>query len=250
MGLQLADIENDPLVKSTMQAYREAFAEEYTDPDFQPQDRHMMPQLDNPAFKTLAGIDELDSISAAVLSASHFNGLIPFERVRDRLDKDVAAALEILNADVSDDPEAVFKTKNPHVLKVLVATLAGVSATDELKEIVGQMYPGELQMEAVASCHTLCELTDRLLEDGRWKDLPPKLVDKYVEGLENVADIMPSRMFKRVLKLYAQDMKTEIAKAAAEEMLSQSLPPQVDPESRFEQLKVNARKFKPFNPGT
>jgi hypothetical protein len=250
MGLQLADVENDPLVQKTMQAFQDAIDEEYPDADFKPQSRHMVPQLDHPGFKILAEADALDSVSAAVLAASHFDVVISLDRVEDRLDKEVADVLrELQGGALSGDPDALFGSDNPRVIKLLVAIVAGTTTSDELKDMAGQMHPSELRMQLGDAAEVLAALSEKMVDTGLCRELPPKLMDKFIEGVDNIANLMPGRVFKKAMREVGQELRTEMAKAAAEELTSLSTPPQVDPDSRFEQLKDNARKFKPFKPG-
>src|SRR5688572_16489821 len=110
MGLQLADVENDPLVKDTVKVFRDAIKEIYKDRDYGPDDRRLVPQFDNPLLRVLIETDSLDSVSAAVLSADHLLGWVSVNDLKTKLDPDVAGILELFHG---DGPEALLESKNP-----------------------------------------------------------------------------------------------------------------------------------------
>src|SRR4051812_19361729 len=128
MGLQLADVENDPLVKETLQILRDAIVEKYKGNEYGPQARHLEMQLDNPLFKLLADTDCLDPVSAAVLATDHLRSLIEIDDVEPKLNPDVAEVMKVMAGDRDEGPEALLKSKNPLVFKLLVAAITqGIS---------------------------------------------------------------------------------------------------------------------------
>jgi hypothetical protein len=242
MGLQLADVENDPLVKDTVKVFRDAIQEAYKDRDYGPSDSRFAPQLDNPLFRILAETDSLDSVSAAVLSADHLVGWIPAHEVQAKLNPDVAEILELFHG---DGPEALLESKNPVAMKLLVATLSAATTGPEFQQMLAEAEPMELRMAMGEIGSLATEVAERISEERRWQALPPKLLDRYLEGLSNIATATPGKTQKRVFGLVIADLKTDIAKAEAEAIAAKEPPPvAIDPESPFEKLKNDARKFK------
>lgn len=242
MGLQLADVENDPLVKDTVKVFRDAITEAYKDRNYGPDDRRFAPQLDNPLFQLLAESDGLDSLSAAVLSADHLVGWISVQDVQAKLHPQVAELLELFHG---DGPEALLESRNPVALKLLVATLVGATTGEEFKAMLAEADPMELRMAMSQIGGLVTDVAESLTEERRWQVLPPKLLDKYLEGLSNIVDATPGKTQKRVINMIIADLKTDIAKAEAEAIAAKEPPPvKLDPDSPFEKLKNDARKFK------
>ncbi|MEZ0223059.1 MAG: hypothetical protein ACAH83_00770 [Alphaproteobacteria bacterium] len=242
MGLQLADVENDPLVKDTLKVFSDAVAEVYKDRDYGPSARHLSPQLDNPLFRVLVETDSLDSVSAAVLSTDHLVGWISVDAVESKLHPEVTKVLKLFH---SDGPEALLESNNPAALKLLVATISAATTGEEFKQMLAEAEPTELRIAMGEIGGIATDLAETLTEDRRWQALPPKLLERYLEGLSNIATATPGKMQKRVMSLIIADLKTDIAKAEAEAIAAKEPPAvAIDPESPFEKLKNDARKFK------
>lgn len=242
MSLQLADVENDPLVKDTLKAFRDAIQVIYKDRDYAPDERRLAPQLDNPLFRLLVETDSLDSVSAAVLSADHLVGWVSVEEIETKLNPAVAEILKLFHG---DGPEALLESRNPVALKMLVATLSAATTGEEFKEMLAEAEPMELRMAMGEIGGLATDVAERLTEERRWQALPPKLLDRYLEGLSNIVTATPGKTQKRVINLIIADLKTDMAKAEAEAIAAKEPPPvKVDPESQFEKLKNDARKFK------
>ncbi|TAL27562.1 MAG: hypothetical protein EPN97_16990 [Alphaproteobacteria bacterium] len=245
MGLQLADVENDPLVKDTLKVFTDAIREDYAGNDYGPKGAALAPKFDNPVFRLLLETDSLDSVSAAVLSADHLLGWVPVEKVEKKLNPEVAELIALFRGDRGEGPEVLLEAKNPLAMKLLVATLAVATTGEEFMEMKAEADPMELRMAMAEIGSFVTDVAERLTEERRWQALPPKLLDKYLEGLANVVDATPGKTQKRVINLIIADLKTDMAKAEAEAIAAKEPPPvKVDPESQFEKLKNDARKFK------
>ena len=242
MGLQLADVENDPLVKDTLKVFSDAVAEVYKDRDYGPDVGRLSPQLDHPLFKVLLETDSLDSVSAAVLSANHLVSWIPVDAIETKLHPEVAEVLRLFDG---NGPEELMDSNNPIAMKLLVATLSAATTGEEFKEMVAEAEPAQLRVTMAEISGLATDVAERLSEERRWQALPPKLLDKYLEGLSNIVTATPSKMQKRVINMIIADLKTDIAKAEAEAIAAKEPPAvAIDPESPFEKLKNDARKFK------
>lgn len=241
MGLQLSDVEKDPLVQKTLAVFTEAIKASYGE-DFASK---LTPELDLPPLKVLADMDALDSVSATVLSVGHLSSYVSLSDIAQDLDKDVAAAMLLMEQEMSTGPEELLASGNPVVLKLMIAAFSGAANSDLLKEMQQELPPSEFRNSFGELGDLVAEIADHLTQQKAWKDVPPKLLDAFVETVDRLAVIAPGRLQKRVLTEIAQELKIEIAKGASDDITLASAPPQIDPASPFAQLKANARKFKP-----
>jgi hypothetical protein len=246
MGLQKDDILSDPLVVETLRIIREDGVpavykrmDGFKLPEFDPED------CGHPALAVLLETDSLDSTSAAVLVAESLGGMVDFSAVESKLDREVSGALKLMRADeMIFDADAIVRAKNPTALKLAVATVAGMLTGPEFLEMKAQADPMEIKVAMVQIGGLVTDMAERLCEDKAWAVLPPRLLDRYLDGMTELAGMSGSRVQKRVINEIIQELKTQVAKGTAEEIV-ETTPPQIDPNSKFEQLKDRAKKFKP-----
>jgi hypothetical protein len=246
MGLKREEIENDPLVKQTLKVCADFLRGQYgRDAD---DTRELIPPMEEiPGARVLLALDEMDPVCASVLVVTPLMTILPIEEIEDKLDPAVADALKQFTLDLADGPEALLASGNPHVLKLLVATIAGSVDADTLREMRAGMHASDVREMTSEVTDIIVAIGEHLTEGDRWKALSPKLLDCYLEGIDNLASVTPGRFQKRVLGELAREVKEHVAKGVADEITAASAAnaPQIDPESKFEQLKNSARKFKP-----
>lgn len=242
MGLQLTEMENDPVVKQTLKAYHGALTGGRGGDDI----GDMIPPVEEmPGVKALVKADALDSVSAAILAVGPLTRIISVDDIEDQLDPRVADTLRVMNGPVEDGPGSLLVSGNPFVLKILVATVAGATAKDELTEMISGMYQEDQRAAVGDLSEFIVVLGEHMMETQRLAEIPPKLMDQFIEGIDNLAGVARDRMHKRVLADIGRELKAEVTKAAAAEITAAAPAPAIDPDSPFELLKKNARKFKP-----
>ena len=242
MGLQIADLKDDPIVRQTLKAFSEALS---GDEGGGEADYPMPPVDDMPGVRALLETDALDSVCAAVLSVGPLTHIISVDDIEKKLDPRVAETLRLLDGDATGGPEELLKAGNPHILKLLVASIAGSTDKDELRGMASHGDPMEIKMMANDLSDFILAISEHMIDNGAVKDIPPKLMDKFIEGIGNLSAITPSRTHKRVLTDITRELKEAVVKAAAVEVTVLTAPPVIDPASPFEKLKNDARKFKP-----
>ena len=247
MGLQLADIGNDPLVKETLAIFMEAVDESAPESEWsrRPPREYLEPDLENPIFKILAETDALDSATAAGLACEHLLNWASLESVEKKLQPDVLEVIKFMNNEQGVAPEELVAKATPTGLKLLIASFAASTTSDDFKQMLAEAHPVELRMALSEISGLMTDIADRMLEDKSWQAIPPKLLDRYMDGMANLANATPGRAQKRFINMLISDLKTDVAKTAAAEIAALTPAPVIDPESPFVQLKNNARKFKP-----
>jgi hypothetical protein len=243
--MQKADIDTDPLVMETVKIFRDSIAAKFPD-------RVNLDQLivesaaqDSPVLNILAETDSLDPVTAAVIVTEHYAGWIDQADIGPKLNPEVAALFKLMQGDelLAAGPAALVDSENPAALKLVVASMAAMTTGKEFAEMKVEAHPMELKMVLTEIGGIVTDLAERLSEDRKWEQLPPRLLDRYIEGMGNLAELSTSKTQKRVMNEIIQGLKTEVAKAAAQD-LAEAKPPQLDPASPFIQLKEQAKKFK------
>lgn len=248
MSLQKSDILSDPLVQETVKVFQEAIAEKYKDKEYGPRPEYLVPRIDdedgNPVLGVLAATDSLDPVSAAVMVSEQYASWVDVSEVKGKLNKDVAETLELMHSEsMMMGPEAVINSGNPYALKLMVAMVTGITTGEEFEELK-QAGP-EAAMMVGQIMGPLTDLADHLSEDGNWKAVPPKLLERYMEGLEALSELSNSKTQKRVINSIITTLKEEIAKDNAAQMTEPAAPSaQPAPDSPFVQLKDQAKKLK------
>lgn len=249
MSMQKSDILADPLVQETVKVFRDAIAEKYQGKEYGPRPEYLEPRIDdeydgNPVLTILAETDSLDSISAAVMVSEQYRSWVSISDVKGKLNKDVADTLELMESEaMMMSPEALIKSGNPYALKMAIAMVTGITTGEEFEEMKQAGPEGAMMIGQIMG--PLTDLADHLSEDGNWKALPPKLLDRYIEGLESLKDLSNSKTQKRVITEIISTLKEEIAKDNAAQMTEPSTPSaQPAPDSPFVQLKDQAKKLK------
>lgn len=243
--MQKSDIDADPLVQETLKVFKETIEESYKDPNFLDRVLSAEEKNDNPVLDLLAETDALDSVIAAVVVADRFRGWIELSRVAPKLDGEVAAVLKLLDNEdfLVSGPAALLDSGNPAALKLVIATVASMMTGKEFEEMKADANPVEMKMALAQVGGLMTDLAEQLSESGKWAQLPPRLLDRYLDGMTNLADLSTSKAQKRVMTEVIQDLKAEVAKATAQE-IAEKTPAQIDPNSPFAQLRQQAKKFK------
>lgn len=248
--MQVSEVENDPLVKETLQIYVDAIKEQYKDKEYGPQDLDRYLELDmqhSPMFKVMADMDCLDSVTAAVLATERVRGWIDDRQIMTKLNKDVAEVLRVMRDEddlMEEGPMALLDVKNPVARNIALAGMMQMFTGEEFEEIKAEAPAGEIQMMVGQAGTIVADLAEKMIENKSWESLPPKLVDKFIEGMQNLHDLSTSKTGKRLMQGVMQDLKEAIAKGTAVEIAEPAPAVQIDPNSPFAQLKGQAKKFK------
>jgi hypothetical protein len=95
-----------------------------------------------------------------------------------------------------------------------------------------------------AAAGNVVALAEGLMETGMWREMPPKLLDKFIESMENVKFLCDSGVLKRGIASAVSSLKVTIAEGNAQEM-TEVRAPCVDPSSQYMAMKHVARtKFR------
>ena len=246
MAMQKSDILSDLLVQNTAGAFRETILEKYKGNEYGPSAESLEARLDkdNPLIDILAETDSLEPVIAAVLIAEQYAGYTDINDVLPKLDKEVGAALKLLQSEeVMSGPQALISSGNPVALKFAVGMIASLTSGEEFEEMKAEASPAELGMMMGQITGPVTDLAEHLSEGDNWKALPPKLLERYIETVETLAALSTSKTQKRVMTSIVDELKASIAKANTIELI-ETTAPKIDPDSPFVQLQNQAKKLK------
>lgn len=199
-SLRLGDVLNDPLVQETIAAIGS-----------QPGSRDI---FGNPALAALADADTLDSVTAAALIAVG-------ARADSRgLPRPVREAVEILSSPAVAylGPLAMFESDNPAVHKIGLASVAAGLSGRELQRAQNDLSGRRFREEMTEVIEASLMMIDRVIESGTWKDMSPKLIDRFTDGLQNLKPLAGGKTRQRLIDISVQALKAEVAKGAAAEI--------------------------------
>lgn len=248
MGMQKSDIATDAIVVQTVQAFKDAIAERYKDSNFNPVGNDGIEDMlaeQQPLVDMLAETDSLDSVTASVALAMHLVNYVDLSAVAPQLDARVATLVKLMNSDeMAAGPQALIAANDPAATKIGVAMITAMLSGEEIETLKTEADPGELAMFLGTVAAPVMDFAEHLAESGHVKELSPLLVDRFVGVLDGINEMTTSRIQKRMLTEIAQQLKTAVAKAAAEDIAAPAPAREIDPSSPFVQLKDQARKLK------
>lgn len=196
---------------------------------------------ENPIMKVMLETGCLDPLAvSAVLAGENdtlfHSGALP-PPVQEVLDLSRATRVR------EEGPGHIFTARNASALCVVLAEFSSEVTGDAYSKLLDRHDFSELKPHIDAGAHNVVALADGMIETGMLRDISPKLLDKFIEGMENVRQMAESSVLKRGIASAVQSLKAAIAETAAEELTSAA--PRIDPNSPYEQMKQLAKtKFK------
>lgn len=225
MRIQDTAVWNSPLVQETIAAIGDAG--EIT----QAEDVN-----ENPVMRVLMETECLDPLVIGV-------ALADCRYVTSDLPQPVQETLELVNIDrIKEEGVAhLFAAGTPAPLCIILAGLAAESTGDAFREAMAGYDAKEMRPYVNSAADTVIGLADGLVDSGLWQQVPPRLVDKFLESAANIRGLLESPSRRKVLDTAVSDLKLAIAQATAAEMTGDACPPRIDPASQYEVCKNLAK---------
>jgi hypothetical protein len=230
MRIQDTDIWNDPIVQETIACIGEV-GEITGGGDVN----------DNPIIKVMLETGGLDPLAVAAVMAGENDSLFH----RGMLPASVQEVLELARATRvrEEGPEHIFAARNASALRVVLAEFTSEVTGEAYQKLLNRPDFSELREHIDAGAQNVVALCDGLIETGLLREMPPKLLDKFIESMENVRFMVETSVLKRGVASAIQSLKLAIAETAAEEIAA--VAPRIDPSSQYEQMKQVAKtKFR------
>jgi hypothetical protein len=228
MRIQDTDTWNDPLVQETLASVAEL---------------HDLADggdvNDHPIMKVLLQTDCLDPMAVAMVV-----GMNPYAQAA--IPHEVRDALELAEAErVRDNgPGHLFMAGNSSAIRFVLAEFASEATGDAYKQLRARTDLAEIKPHIEAAASNVVALAEGLMDSGLWREMPPKLLDKFVESMENVKSMTDSGILKRGIASTVSSFKAVIAEGNAQEM-TEVRAPCIDPSSQYMAMKQVARtKFR------
>lgn len=213
MKIENSKLWNDPLVRETL---------ENVAPD--------LDDLNDSAYlRVLVETDSLDALNLSYLiseTGSVFGTLPP----------SVEAFSERMNITaMREKPEILFEAEDTSGLKMVLAVLVSETTGAGLEKMKSAM--GGRMQDFRQGMDLIMELADRMVETGAVHNLPPALVEKFTEGLDNVKPLMEQTSRRKVMAEASASLKFAMQRGNVEEVCA----PRIDPDSQYARLKSVAR---------
>jgi hypothetical protein len=224
MRIQDTPVWNDPLVQETIAAIGDV-GEITQDGDIS----------DNPVMRILTETGCQDPLAVCTVLGDIFY-------VGESLPQPVQAIAELVRIErVKEEGTAhLFAAGSATPLRIVLASLAAESTGDAFREASANGDPKELRGLVISAADTVIDLADGMAESGLWKEIPPKLLEKFMESAENIRSLLDSPSRKKVLDMAVGNLKTLAMQAAVQEA-KDTTPPRHDPTSQFEACKKLAK---------
>ena len=223
-GLTAENMMDDPLVQETVKALEEAG---YSSGGGRG-GRGRMRDMEHPALAMLADMGALDSVTAAVLVAESIaSGSASPEELADIVPAQVGEVLRLLGDSGGLLAGAAFSSGNIPATKLGMATLAEMLTGPELRELE-RADPREKQMAMMqigAIGFTAVDIADAMKEHSLFDKMPAPLVERFAEGLENLASLSDSKSMKRFFTEASNGLKEGMLKANSKD-LTEPKPPE------------------------
>ena len=225
MRIQDTDVWNDPLVQETLAGVTDG-GELSDEGDVN----------GNPVMKMLLETDCLEPVAVSMVIGSG-----AFVR-RENLPPSVSGALDLAQAERvrEEGPAHLFEAGNASALRFVLAEFASEATGDAYKNLVARPDFKELKPHVDAAAENVVALAEGLIDSGMWREMPPKLLDKFVECMENVRSMSDSMLARRGISSAISSFKTAVAEGTAREM-AEMRAPCIDPSSRYAAMKHIAK---------
>jgi hypothetical protein len=224
MRIQNTETWNDPLVQETLAGVAELH---------ELADRGDI--NDHPVMKVLLQTECLDPLAVAMVI-----GMDPY--ARDAVPSEVRDALDLAEAERvrENGPGHLFMAGNVSAIRFVLAEFASEATGEGYKQLLARPDLAEIKPHIEAAAENVVALADGLMDSGLWRDMPPKLLDKFIESMENVKSMTGSSILKRGIASTVSAFKTVIAEGNAQEM-TEVRAPCIDPSSQYMAMKQIAR---------
>jgi hypothetical protein len=218
-GLQPEDVMDDPLVKKTVEAIESLGL-----------GRHMSTReiTGHPAIQLLASMSALDSVSAAVLVAESLAaGSMDPGELAGVVPAEVGDVLRQIGDMEGDGMLGGFESGNPTLTKLAMAGIAEMLTGRDIRELE-RADPAEKRMAMMqigTVGFTAIDIAEAARDHGLLATLPAPLVDRFTEGLENLANLSEGKAMKRFFTEAVSQLKADVLKANAKD-LTEPKPPE------------------------
>ena len=224
MRIQDTEVWNDPLVQETLAGIAElGDLADSGDPG------------DAPIMKMLLETECLEPLAVSMaLGMNAFDQRVLPAQVHEALE--LAEARRVRE----EGPAHLFASGNASALRFVLAEFASEATGEAYQNLLKRPDFNEIKPHVEAAAENVVALADGLVETGLWREMPPKLLDKFIESMENVRDMSGSGLAKRGIASSIAGLKTAVAEGTAREM-AELRAPCVDPSSRYETMKHIAK---------
>lgn len=230
MRIQDTDVWNDPLVQETIACIGD-LGEAGDRGDVN----------DNRIIRMLVETECFDPLAVATAMARDCGSLF----MKAALAETVARNIDMVEAERvrEQGPGHIFAAKNSSALRFVLAEFTSEVTGEAYQKLLNRPDFPDLKEHINAAAQNVVALSDGLIETGMLRDMPPKLLDKFIESMENVRFMVETSVLKRGVASAIQSLKLAIAETAAEEIAAAA--PRIDPSSQYEQMKQVAKtKFR------
>lgn len=186
-----------------------------------------------PALKALRETEALDALTLAYLvseTGTVFGTLSPQVEAFGEL---------VASGNLHEALDALFRPENASALRLVMAVLVTETTGEGLEKTQAAIASGRRKDEFRAGMDIMLEIADRLVTSEAVYALPPALVEKFAEGLDNMKPLQELSVHRKVMGEASASLKYAMMQANAEDIAVAA--PRIDPESQYAQLKPLAR---------
>ncbi|HYD16998.1 MAG TPA: hypothetical protein VEF76_00800 [Patescibacteria group bacterium] len=185
-----------------------------------------------PAVKALIAADALDPVTAAgVMAASG--------TVKGAIDARVADVISLLESPKlrGEGPDYLFKADDCAALKIIMGTLIAETTGVGFQKTLSQAEArkGDVQK----GIDMMAQIADLLVETGAHNAIEPKLVEQFIDGLDNMKQLAGYASRRTMVNEASASLKYAMMQGTANDVTYHA--PRIDPDSQYAALKHVAR---------
>ena len=208
MSLTVSGVLKDPLVQKTITALEDKDNYVYA-PEEDSIEEH-------PLLELLEKTDTLDSVTAAAVIATDMVRGARINSQLAKLEPKVAEVVKLLNEVDSHDSSVaglatLVDSGNPVALKLAVAVIAMSAKGEDLEYAKRQRGSGHMEEMLREFVDVSIEVADALVQNDRWNELSPALINQFVKGVENVGDLVQGSTRKKLLADTLESLQETLA---------------------------------------
>jgi hypothetical protein len=230
MRIQDTDVWNDPLVQETLACVGE-LGELGDSGDIN----------DNPVMKMLVETECFDPLAVSAVMAGECGSLF----MKGVLPAAVSRQIEMTMPERvrEQGPAHIFAAKDASALRQVLAEFSSEVTGEAYQKLLNRPDFKDIKPHIDAAAENVAALADGMIGTGLWRDVSPKLLDRFIESMENVSQLVESPVLKRGVRATVTSFKEAIATGTAKDIIAGQ--PQLDPACPYETLKQVAKtKFK------
>lgn len=183
-----------------------------------------------PAAKVLLAADALDPVTASSLIAAAGN-------IRGKIEPCIADVVSLLQSPKlhADGPDYLFKAEDTAALKIIMGTLIAETTGEGFKRTQAIATRADVQR----GIDMMAQIAELLVETGAHNAIEPKLVEKFIEGLENMKPLAGHSPRRKMVNEAGAGLKYALMQGNAADIAYHA--PRIDPASNHAALKHIAR---------